>query len=159
MKQEERMSLSRRRLAATATVIGGAALGFVAFANNAVAESGDDAAVATTVEAFRKAMLTNDRAQLEALCAPQLSYGHSAGKIETKEEFVTAATSGKSRWKSLAFANVKNSIAGNNAISRFMLTGETESDEKVTPVNIGVLMVWQKQENAWKLLARQAFKV
>ena len=41
----------------------------------------------------------------------------------------------------------------------FTLTGETESEHKVTAVNIGVLMVWQKQGHTWKLLARQGFKV
>jgi hypothetical protein len=49
-------------------------------------------------------------------------------------------------------------VAGPNAISRFTLTGELESDGKVTPIGIGALMVWQKQGNAWKLLARQGFK-
>ena len=35
---------------------------------------------------------------------------------------------------------------------------ELESDGKIIPIGIGVLMVWQKQGNAWKLLARQGFK-
>ena len=53
---------------------------------------------------------------------------------------------------------MRNTIAGPNAISRFTLTGELESEGKVTHIAIGVLMVWQKQGNAWKLLARQGFK-
>jgi hypothetical protein len=152
------MSISRRRLAATATFAGGV-LAFARFTTDASAQSGDEAAVAKAVEAFRKGMMANDRTQLEALCAPQMSYGHSGGKLQTKEEFIAEATSGKSKWKSLEFSGVKNSVVGGNAISRFTLTGETESEEKVTPVNIGVLMVWQKQDSTWKLLARQAFKV
>lgn len=127
--------------------------------NKAVAQAGDEAAVAEAVAGFRKAMQANDRAQFEALCATHMSYGHSAGKIQTKAEFVADATSGKSTWKTLEFSDVKNSVVGINAISRFMLTGETDSEGKLTPVKIGVLMVWQKEANAWKLLARQAFKV
>jgi hypothetical protein len=50
-------------------------------------------------------------------------------------------------------------VAGPNAISRFTLNGDVESANKVTPVSVGVLMVWQKQANAWKLLARQAYKM
>jgi len=53
---------------------------------------------------------------------------------------------------------VRNTLAGPNAISRFTLNGELESDGKVIPIGIGVLMVWQKQGDAWKLLARQGFK-
>ena len=48
------------------------------------AQSSDEATVAQAVEAFRNAMLKADRSQFEALCADQLSYGHSGGRIETK---------------------------------------------------------------------------
>jgi hypothetical protein len=104
-------------------------------------------------------MMASDGDALDALCAVQLSYGHSNGKIQTKEEFIAEAISGKSKWKTLEFANVRNTVAGPNAISRFTLNGDVESANKVTPVSVGVLMVWQKQTNAWKLLARQAYKM
>jgi hypothetical protein len=63
------------------------------------APSGDEAAVAQAVEAFRHAMLQADRAQFEALTADQLSYGHSAGRVETTAQFIDAATSGRSMWR------------------------------------------------------------
>ena len=53
---------------------------------------------------------------------------------------------------------MRNTVAGPNAISRFTLNGELESDGKVTQISIGVLMVWQKQRDTLKLLARQGFK-
>ena len=49
-----------------------------------MAQSSDEAAVAQAVEAFRNAMLKADRGQFEALTAAQLSYGHSAGRVENK---------------------------------------------------------------------------
>jgi ketosteroid isomerase-like protein len=153
------MDTSRRRIAAAVVVLGGATLGLAAVTRDAAAQAGDDAEVAGAVEAFRTAMLTNDRAQFEVLCAAQMSYGHSSGKIQTKAEFIADATSGKTTWKSLEFSDVKNSAVGTNAISRFTLTGEIESEGKLTPVKIGVLMVWQKEATGWKLLARQAFRI
>jgi len=117
-----------------------------------------DETPADAVEAFRKAMVARDHNAFNALCAAQLSYGHSGGKIQTKEEFILAATSENSKWKTLEFANVRNTVAGPNAISRFTLNGEVETDGRAEPVSIGVLMVWQKQGEAWKLLARQGFK-
>ena len=149
------MRMSRRSIAASG--LGGAAM----LATHRVippAQAADEQMPAETVEAFRKAMIAGDHAAFDALCAAQLSYGHSTGKIQTKEEFIADATSGKAKWKVLEFANVRNTVAGPNAISRFTLNGELESDGKVTPIVIGVLMVWQKQGNAWKLLARQGFK-
>ena len=124
-----------------------------------VAQSGDEAAVAQAVEAFRNAMLKADRSQFEALTADQLSYGHSSGRIENKAEFIDAATSGRSTWKFITLTDQTTQIVGNTAIVRHTLTGETERDGKTTPVKIGVLMVWHKPDGQWKLLARQAVRL
>ena len=149
------MTMSRRSIAASG--LGGAAM-LAAHRVILPAQAADEQMPAETVEAFRQAMIAGDHAAFDALCAAQLSYGHSTGKIQTKEEFIADATSGKAKWKALEFDNVRNTVAGPNAISRFTLNGELESDGKVAPIGIGVLMVWQKQGNAWKLLARQGFK-
>jgi ketosteroid isomerase-like protein len=125
----------------------------------AAAQSNDEAAVAQAVEAFRNAMLKADRSQFETLCADQLSYGHSAGRVENKAQFIDAATSGRSTWKFITLADQTNQIVGDTAIVRHTLTGETERDGKTNPVKIGVLMVWHKQDGHWKLLARQAVRL
>jgi ketosteroid isomerase-like protein len=125
----------------------------------AVAQSGDEAAVTQAVEAFRNAMLKADRAQFEALAAEQLTYGHSAGRIENKAQFIDAATSGRSRWKFITLTDQTTQVVGNTAIVRHTLTGETERDGKANPVKIGVLMVWHKHGGDWKLLARQAVRL
>ena len=149
------MRMSRRSIAVSG--LGGAAI-FAAAGVFRPALADDEQTPTEAVEAFRKAMIASDHAAFDALCAAQLSYGHSTGKIQTKEEFIADATSGGAKWKALQFVNVRNTVAGPNAISRFTLTGELESDGKVTSIGIGTLMVWQKQGNAWKLLARQGFK-
>jgi hypothetical protein len=114
--------------------------------------------VAQAVEAFRNAMKA-DRAQFEALTAEQLSYGHSAGRVESKTQFIDAATSGPSRWKFITLTDQTTQIVGHNAIVRHTLTGETERDGKTNPVKLGVLMVWQKQDGQCKLLAWQAVRL
>jgi ketosteroid isomerase-like protein len=48
-------------------------------------------------------------------------------------------------------------VVGEDAIVRHVLRGESESNGRVNPVNIGILQVWKKQADGWKLLARQAF--
>jgi ketosteroid isomerase-like protein len=151
------MRMSRRSLAATAVAAVAAVAGSIP--RPAAAQASDEASVAAAVDAFRQAMQANDRTRLEALCAPQLSYGHSDGHVQTREVFVADASSGKSTWKTLEFSRITNSVAGDAAVSRYTLTGEVETGDKVTPVRIDVLMVWQKQDGAWKLLARQGFKV
>jgi Domain of unknown function (DUF4440) len=93
------------------------------------------------VEAFRNARLKADRAQFEALTAEQLSYGHSAGRVENTSQFIDAAISGRSTWEFITLTDQTIQIVGNTAIVRHTLTGETEREGKTNPVKIGVLMV------------------
>jgi hypothetical protein len=152
------MDLQRRDIALAATA---ALLGVAASANHpARAQSADERAVAQAVEALAEAMLAVDRAGLEAAAADQLSYGHSAGKIETKKEFVDAILSREAAFRKLDLSDQTISVAENEAIVRHLMTGETVSPSgQVSPVKVGVLQVWQKQGGNWKLLARQAYRL
>ncbi len=127
-------------------------------ARRPAAQPSDEAAVNQAVEALRKAMLAGDRAQLEALVADQLSYGHSGGAVETKAQFIDVIASRKTVYKTITLSDATVTIAGGNAIARHTFAAEFESDGKPGTAKIGVLQVWQKQGTNWKLLARQAFK-
>ena len=135
------------------------ALALLANFQPVMAQSGDDAAVAQAVEAFRKAQLAKDRNQFETLCADQMTYGHSSGRIETKKQFIDDATGPRSVWKFIELSKQTIQIVGNNAVVRHIFKGENVSEGKTNAINIGILMVWQKQDGRWKLLARQAYKL
>ena len=153
------MGLQRRSIAragAAAALLGAAAYAI----GPAHAQSADERAVAQAVEALAKAMLDVDRARLESLAAEQLSYGHSAGKIETKKEFVDATLSRASAFRKLDLSGQTISVVENEAIVRHLMTGETVNPSgQVSPVKVGVLQVWQKKDGNWLLLARQAHPV
>ena len=150
------MTMTRRQLAfAGALALGAAKL--VDF-SEALAQANETEAVGAAVEALRKAMVEADRAKLEALTADQLSYGHSAGVIETKAQFIEVVASKKTVYKSIVLLEPTVSVAGNAAIARHIFTAEVENDGKPASAKVGVLQVWQKQDGAWKLLARQAFR-
>jgi ketosteroid isomerase-like protein len=151
------MDLSRRDLA----VVGAFALGAsgLLLSGSAWAQAGDEAAVADSVETLRKGLLDADRAKLEQVTAAQLSYGHSDGRVETKEQFIQAVMTRKQVVKSLAFPELKVSVVGNAAVARHIYLSESERDGKPTTTRIGALQVWQKQDGGWKLLARQGFRL
>jgi hypothetical protein len=150
------MRITRRHLAvAGALALGGWGL---LQSSSAVAESADEAAVAQAVEALRKAIFGQEKTQLEALCAEQLSYGHSGGRVETKAQFIDGVMTRKATIKSLTLSDHTIAIVGADAIARHTWTSEGEADGKPTSTKIGVLQVWQKQGGTWKLLARQAFR-
>jgi ketosteroid isomerase-like protein len=123
-----------------------------------MAQSGEEAAVAQAVEKLRAAMLAADRGQLDALTAPQLSYGHSGGVVEDKARFIFIAGK-RTVYKSITQSDQSVSMAGDNAIVRHVLSTETESEGRPGSARVGVMQVWQKQGGQWRLLARQAFRI
>ena len=122
-------------------------------------QSADEKDVAAAVESLRKAMVDADKAALEKLAAPELSYGHSSGKVEDKASFVETLVTGKSDFTSINLNEQTIKVVDNTALVRHKLQGETMDGGKPGTVNIGVLLVWQKQVGVWRLIARQAFKL
>jgi ketosteroid isomerase-like protein len=123
------------------------------------AQSKDEKDVAARVETLRKAMQDADKAALENIAAEELSYGHSNGKIEDKAAFVEAIVSGKNDFVKIEVTDLTVKVVGNIAIVRHRLSGDTANDGKPATINLGLLMVWQKQKSEWKLIARQGFKL
>jgi ketosteroid isomerase-like protein len=150
---EETMNIDRRRLALPVLAIG--LLGVLpAFAG------ADEDAVAKSVEAFRAAQFAADAKTLDGLCAAELSYSHSDGRVEDKATFVTNATDGKSKFLSLAYQDTSIRVVGPAAIARFHWVAESQAaDGKKTATNLHILMNWQKQGADWKLLSRASTKL
>ena len=150
------MNIHRRQLALPALAVG--VLGVLpAFAT----EADEEAAVAKNVEAFRAAQVAADAKAFDVLCAPELSYSHSDGRVEDNATFIANATSGKSKFLSLAYEDVKVRVVGTVAVVRFHWVGESESvaDGKKSATNLHILMNWQKQGADWRLLSRASTKL
>jgi hypothetical protein len=150
------MQLDRRQLALPA-LAAGIFSALPAFA----AASEEDDAVAKKVEAFRSAQFAADAKAFNMLCAEELSYSHSDGRVEDKPTFIANATSGKSKFLTLSYNEPKIRVVGPAAIVRFHWLGESEAvaDGKKSSTNLHILMNWQKQGTDWKLLSRAATKL
>ena len=118
-----------------------------------------EAVIARAVEAYRTALLTANKAQLETLCMDQLTYGHSSGLLQTKAEFIADATSGETTWNAISFESATNRIVGDTAISRYVFVAESATDGKANALKFAVVMVWHRQHGDWKLLLRQGYKI
>ena len=151
------MDVSRRDLmVAGAMTLGASSL---LLSSAASAQSGDEAAVTQSVETLRQALFEADKVKLAQVASDQISYGHSDGRVETKDQFITGVMTRKQVVKSLAFPELKVSVVGNAAIARHIYLSESERDGKATTTRIGALQVWQKQDGGWKLLARQGCRL
>ena len=149
------MEIARRHVILPALAVG--LIGMVP----ALAESPDEAAVAKNLEAFRQAQIAADAKAFEALCAAELSYSHSDGRVEDKAAFIAGATAGKTKFLSLEYKDPQIRVVGPAAIVRFHWLGESQviADGKKNNTNLHILMNWQKQGSEWKLLSRASTKL
>ncbi|HTF97792.1 MAG TPA: nuclear transport factor 2 family protein [Cellvibrio sp.] len=123
------------------------------FAHNTDAE-----AVSKQVNALRDAMIKGDSKALKSLSSAQLSYGHSSGVMEDQAAFIEKLASGKSDFVTMDLSEQTITVSGDTALVRHTLNADIKDGGVPNTIKLGVLLVWQKQQGEWKLLARQAFK-
>ena len=141
--------------AVTLAALAGCSTGAAATGSSASAEQ----AVAAPAETLRVAMIDPTPAALTVLVADDLSYGHSGGRVDTKDSFIGDLIAGKSDFVTIAITDQTIKVVGNTAIVRHTLTANTNDSGKAGKVQIKILGVWQQQGGQWKLLARQAVRV
>ena len=112
--------------------------------------------VTAAMESLKQAMLSKDGTALDKLLGDDLSYIHSAGQHETKEEFIRAIVSGKSIVQRLDLMATQVRVYGNTALFQ----GNVDLYHSPTDiVHMNVLHVWVKSAGGWKMVARQATKL
>lgn len=123
------------------------------------AQSKDETSVAAGVEKLRLAMISGNKADLESVLSPELTYGHSGGKIENRDAFVEAISTKKSDFVTIGFTEQTISVTGDVAVVRHILTADTNDGGKPANIRLGIVLVWKKIKGNWKMIARRAFKV
>ncbi|GGM23098.1 nuclear transport factor 2 family protein [Pseudomonas asuensis] len=122
------------------------------------ATSSDENAVAEAVDKLTQAMWHKDIASLNALTAENLTYGHSSGNIQDKKAFISDIETGKSAFKELKMLNQKITLSGDVALVRNHFSAQAINSGKLTPTEIENFQIWQKQDEKWLLIGRQAFR-
>jgi len=123
----------------------------------AAAPSQGEQAVATAVEFLRQAMLNANKADLEKISHDNLMYAHSGGRVEDKAQFVGNIVTKGTEFKTLLFKDLAIQITDDVAVVRHVSESDLIAKGKPSTVNLGVMLVFKKVANDWKLLARQAF--
>lgn len=112
-----------------------------------------------TVTLLYTAMVEKNRNVLEELTLQKLTYGHSSGTIENKSEYVDGVLNGAFQFTAITPIDQSITIADDVCIVRHIFKGEGINSGTPAKVNIGCLLIFKKENNNWKLLARQAFKL
>lgn len=122
-------------------------------------DENSDKALAKAKELESIVFGSKDSARLEPLFAQQITYGHSSGKLQNREEAVqgiihnqsTYAVTKEEPW------TVK-SYGDSISVKHIYRANETKGDGTVAPLNIMIETVWVKDGETMKMIRRQATK-
>lgn len=123
------------------------------------AQSPDEKEVAAAVANLRKGMLDGDKNLLDQVTSADLTYGHSNGLLEDKATFIKVLVSGENDFVTMDVTDQTIKLVGNTAIVRHNFTAQTNNGGTPGSTKLAVLLIWQKQQGKWKLIARQATKL
>jgi len=117
-------------------------------------------AVEMATKSLIEAMLKPNEQVLNKLTSDKLSYGHSSGNIETKEQFVQTLISGASVFEEIQTTEQTVDVQDNTAIVRHTLSAKTNDPGKgPSNIRLGIMLIWVKSNDGWQLFGRQAFKL
>jgi len=130
---------------------------FVSISSLVVAQ--DTVQLKKVTELFNNALLTKDTNLIKQLVHKQISYGHSNGWFQTKQDLITDFATGKIEYKKIeegekSFTKTNQAIAVRN-ISKV----EGVVNGYVFSMSLQVLQIWKKVKKNWILIARQSVKV
>ena len=127
-------------------------------AQPAFAASSGEKAVLDALDKLKEAMLKKDRATLEKVFHPDLTYGHSSATVETKAQAIAHIVDGLG-WEAIELADTTVRLQGNAAIVNGKADLHQRNKDKPTTIaKLLVLTVWVKGPQGWQLIARQAVR-
>jgi hypothetical protein len=102
-------------------------------------------------------LISNDP-KLSSILDENLSYGHSNGWVESKENVIQDLASGKLKYVEIKEDSITSIAEKDLGYIRFVAEMAVEMDGKPMTLRLKVLEVWRKKNGSWKLFARQATK-
>lgn len=107
---------------------------------------------------FHQMLVTNDTTLFNYL-DEQISYGHSNGWIETKQEIIEHLQSKLIVYNNIIEDSVTQVINGKLGYVRFKGSFNVTLQGKQSTFTLKVLEVWRKRKGRWVLFARQAIRL
>jgi Domain of unknown function (DUF4440) len=104
---------------------------------------------------------TKDSATLEKLFGSTLTYIHSSGKVESRDEAIRGIIHNKSIYvkaDTLMGYDVKT-YEDSTVVKHLFKATEKKADGTESKLNLNLALVWMKEKGKWKLFRREATKV
>ena len=128
------------------------------FVNSSFAQI-DSVGLKHAMQQLDKALLQKDEKQLQTVLHKEVSYGHSNGWIQNKNDILNDFTSGK-----LIYNKIENNSSAIVTISKKYATVKTNTNAEgvvngtAFNLKLHIMQFWIKTKNGWQLIARQSAK-
>ena len=106
-----------------------------------------------------KALLAKDTVVLKQLLHKEVTYGHSNGWVETKEDVINDLVTGKLAYHKIENGNENWKTGANWASRRSETKVEVTLNGTNMSLSLHVLQVWLKTGQGWQLIGRQSAKL
>jgi hypothetical protein len=118
----------------------------------------DEAKLTTTMKEFHQALVSKNTVSINQQTDKALSYGHSNGWVETKNELIKNLETGYIKYNSIKEDSLQVTVNGNLAHARFVGDYNVTMNGNTNTYHLKVLEVWTKKGKRWVLFARQAVR-
>jgi ketosteroid isomerase-like protein len=118
-------------------------------------ESGTDREVLGALDALKQAMVAKDRPALAKLLHPDLTYGHTDGHLETRDQVLDRVTDSKVSFGAIDVSDAAVRVYGQIALVTAKLAFHVNSDGKQNVSALSTLDVWIRGPEGWQLVGRQ----
>lgn len=106
-----------------------------------------------------KALVTKDTVTLKQLLHKDLTYGHSNGWVETKNDVINDLVTGNLTYDKIESKDLKWTVSADFVSLRCTTDIAYGMDGKKGDLHLHVLQVWVKSGTRWQLIARQSTKL
>ena len=128
------------------------------FVNSSFAQI-DSVGLKNAMQQLDKALLQKDEKTLQTVLHKEVSYGHSNGWIQNKNDILNDFTSGK-----LIYHKIENNSSAIVTISKKYATVKTNTNAEgmvngtAFNLKLHIMQFWVKTKKGWRLIARQSAK-
>ncbi|MFM2136073.1 MAG: hypothetical protein RL021_1473 [Bacteroidota bacterium] len=107
---------------------------------------------------LRSALLERDSVMLSKLLSDDLTYGHTNGWTQTKEEFIHSVMSGQQVYNAITLKSIAIRMYGITAVVNLESNASLIVDGKPLELDMDILLIWVRRDDSWELVARQSVK-
>lgn len=108
------------------------------------------------IQLLKNALIAKDSIALSKLLSDDVSYGHTNGWVQTKSQLIRSVVSGEQDYADIESSNIDTRIYDLTGIVTMQSKVRMLFQKKPLDLNMKILLVWIKQSEDWKLVARQS---